>query len=126
ASGATWRWPDARQLVDCLASTIGLAVGAPYRGVVTFVPGDMPDSISMSNLWKNGIPTSNEYSQLATPQSQYLQVTLFKGSPSLNDFKPWIGGGAPPPPFTGAPPPGVRHIPPYDPTERPPRRKPSP
>ena len=88
-------WPDESELGDFLSMHISARVGEPFRGSAVFASGDYFDLLSMSNLWKRGIPTANEYSQLVTPQILYLNATLFRKdvSSDLNHFSPWIGSG---------------------------------
>src|SRR5207253_9119359 len=71
-------WPDETELIDFLSSEIGARVGEPFRGAAMFWNTDYFDMLSISNLWKRGIPTANEYSQLMTPQLLYLNAALFK------------------------------------------------
>jgi hypothetical protein len=73
-----------------LGESIGLRVGGEFRGSVTFVA---PDEATMYNLWMRGIPTADEYSQLVTPQAQYLSAALLGNGivlAGLNAFVPWI------------------------------------
>jgi hypothetical protein len=88
-------WPDESDLGDFLSTHIRVRVGEPFRGSVVFPSTDYSDLLSMFNLWRRGVPTANEYSQLVTPQMIYLNATLFRkdvGS-DLNHFSPPIGGG---------------------------------
>jgi hypothetical protein len=89
-------WPDETQLGDFLSQNIGARVGETFRGSAVFPSGDYFDLLSMSNLWKRGIPTANEYSQLVTPQMIYLNAALFRRNVAsdLNHFTPWLGGAA--------------------------------
>jgi len=84
-------WANEPELAQHLLQSTGLAVGRTYRGSSLFLVFDV---VSMANLWKRGVPTINEYSQLVTPQASYLLVALFKQSPALNGFYPWVGPGA--------------------------------
>src|SRR5262249_46655335 len=85
-------WPNEPELVEYLLQSTGLSVGQTYRGSSLFLPGDY---VAISNLWKRGLPTINEYSQLVTPQAFYLQLALLKRSPGLNGFgfALWVGAG---------------------------------
>jgi len=118
ADAYTMPWSDEPELVEYLSDHIGLGVGKPYRGSSTFLPGNVLDDISISNLWKEGIPTANEYSQLVTPQVLYLNAALFQKevSTDLNHFTPWVGSGdAYPLLFKTFQALGVRYIIGYDP-----------
>jgi hypothetical protein len=84
-------WVNEPELAEHLLQSTGLAVGRTYHGSSLFLVFDV---VSMANLWKRGVPTINEYSQLVTPQASYLLVALFKQSPALNGFYPWVGPGA--------------------------------
>src|SRR5262249_16234255 len=90
---------------------IGLRVGGEFRGSVTFV---VDERATIYNLWMRGIPTSNEYSQLITPQVLYLNNSLFKYPivlGELNYFGPWIRiGGSFDVLFKTLPALGVRYI----------------
>ena len=89
-------WPDETQLGDFLSQNIGARVGETFGGSAVFPSDDYFDLLSMSNLWKRGIPTANEYSQLVTPQMIYLNAALFRRNVAsdLNHFTPWLGGAA--------------------------------
>jgi len=93
AAAYTMSWPDEPELVEYLSKHIGLGVGKPYRGSAIVILGGPFNLVSVENLWSEGIPTVNEYSQLVTPQANYLSVALFKQSPGMNGFLPWIGAG---------------------------------
>jgi hypothetical protein len=93
ANAYTMPWPDEPELVEYLSDHIGLGAGKPYRGSAIVVPGGAFNVASVANLWSEGIPTVSEYSQLVTPQANYLNVELFKQSPHMNGFHPWIGPG---------------------------------
>jgi hypothetical protein len=93
----TWvlPWSEEPELVDHLSKHIGARLHEPFRGSAAFWPPDYFDVMSMSNLWRNGIPTANEYSQLVTPPILFLNAELFKMDvrTELNRFMPWIGSG---------------------------------
>src|SRR5262249_15590526 len=59
-------FPDEPKLLRYLGETIRLRVGGEFRGSLTFVAGSVYGG-TMFNLWIQGIPTANEYSQLVTP-----------------------------------------------------------
>jgi len=69
--------------VDYLVHSTGLSVGQTYRGSSLLL---IADTVSLANLWKRGVPTLDEYSQLVTPQAFYLQLALLRSSPGLNGF----------------------------------------
>src|SRR5262245_8168053 len=89
-------WSDEPELVEHLSTHIGNRLGEPFRGSALFLTGDYYDVLSMSNLWKHGIPTANEYSQLVTPPILYLETELFKKDVTgeLNRFMPWVGAAS--------------------------------
>jgi hypothetical protein len=93
ADAYTMPWSDERQFVQYLSDHIGLGIGKPYRGSAVFLPSGPLDIVSVANLWNEGIPTVNEYSQLLTPQAVFLKVELFKQGPEMNFYWPWIGSG---------------------------------
>jgi hypothetical protein len=93
ADAYTMPGPRELELAEYLSDHIGLGVGKPYRGSAVFLPRGPHDIVSVANLWSEGIPTVNEYSQLLTPQSVYLQVELFKQPPAMNLSWPWISSG---------------------------------
>jgi len=93
ASAYTMPWPHEPELAEYLSEHIGLGVGKPYRGSAVVLPAGPLDIVSVANLWQEGIPTVNEYSQLLTPQTVYLQVELFKQKPAMNFSWPWVGSG---------------------------------
>jgi hypothetical protein len=85
-------FPDEPELVGYLGEAIGLRVGGEFRGSIWFVE---PDDATMYNLWIQGIPTVDEYSQLVTPQAMYFDAALFEYDiflGLLNHFSPLIRG----------------------------------
>jgi hypothetical protein len=76
-------WVNEPELVDYLVHSTGLSVGQTYRGSSLLL---IADTVSLANLWKRGVPTLDEYSQLVTPQAFYLQLALLRSSPGLNGF----------------------------------------
>jgi hypothetical protein len=95
ASAYSVPWSDEPELVGYLSDHIGLDVDKPYRGSALLLPGSPLDYVSLANLWQEGIPTVNEYSQLVTPQAFYLAVELFKQQqPGINGFRPAVGSGS--------------------------------
>src|SRR5262245_9555001 len=76
-------WLNEPELVDYLVHSTGLSVGQTYRGSSLLLIADI---VSLANLWKRGVPTLDEYSQLVTPQAFYLQLALLKSDPGLNGF----------------------------------------
>jgi hypothetical protein len=93
ADAYTISGPREPELAEYLSDHIGLGVGKPYRGSAVFLPSGPHDIVSVTNLWSEGVPTVNEYSQLLTPQFVYLQVELFKQQPAMNLSWPWVGSG---------------------------------
>ena len=79
----TTPWVNEPELVDYLVHSTGLSVGQTYRGSSL---GLTVDTESLANLWKRGVPTLDEYSQLVTPQAFYLQAALLGSPPDLNGF----------------------------------------
>src|SRR5260221_4807335 len=63
AAAYTMPWPHEPELVEYLSDHIGLGVGKPYRGSAMVILGHPSDLDSIENLWREGIPTLNEYSQ---------------------------------------------------------------
>jgi hypothetical protein len=94
ADAYTMAGPRETELAEYLLDHIGLGVGKPFRGSAVFLPAGPHDIVSVTNLWSEGVPTVNEYSQLLTPQFVYLQVELFKQKPAMNTSWPWVGSGA--------------------------------
>jgi hypothetical protein len=76
-------WANEPELVDYLVHSTRLSVGQTYRGSSLELTGDI---VSVANLWRRGVPTLDEYSQLVTPQTFYLQTVLLGSSPGLNGF----------------------------------------
>src|SRR5216683_3977587 len=95
ADAYTMSGPREPELAEYLSDHIGLGVGKPYRGSAVFLPSGPHDIVSVTNLWSEGVPTLNEYSQLLTPQFVYLQVELFKHEPAMNLSWPWVGPSGP-------------------------------
>jgi len=95
ANAYTMSGPREPELAEFLSDHIGLGVGKPYRGSAVFLPNGPHDIVSVTNLWSEGVPTLNEYSQLLTPQFVYLQVELFKHEPAMNLSWPWVGPSGP-------------------------------
>jgi hypothetical protein len=108
-------WPNEPELAAYLLQSTGLSTGRAYRGSSLFLPDD---TVSVANLWKRGVPTINEYSQLVTPQQSYIEGALIKGGAGLNTFGPWIGpGGSYETLFKTLQAMGVRHILHYGPLD---------
>src|SRR5262245_29525401 len=76
-------WANEPELVDYLVHSTRLSIGQTYRGSSLELTGDI---VSVANLWRRGVPTLDEYSQLVTPQAFYLQAALLGSSPGLNGF----------------------------------------
>jgi hypothetical protein len=71
-------WPDEPELQQLLGDSIGLGVGRPFRGSINFLSYDADTINTAAALWARGIPTVNEYNQLATPVSLYFVHVLFQ------------------------------------------------
>jgi hypothetical protein len=87
AAGRTSPWPNEPELFD-VVSDISLSSGGPFRGSLDF-PALIPEaSNTVAAMWKQGVPTANEYSQLVTPESFYfIHVFTFLDLPyALNRF----------------------------------------
>ena len=84
------RWPNEPEVNSFFSDHIGQAVGEPFRGSVMFWYWDHPRILTMIALWARGIPTINEYSQLASPQALYFIHRIIKNdtTDSLNSFWP--------------------------------------
>jgi hypothetical protein len=76
-------WANEPELVDYLVHSTRLSIGQTYRGSSLELTGDI---VSVANLWRRGVPTLDEYSQLVTPQAFNLQSALLGSSPGLNGF----------------------------------------
>jgi hypothetical protein len=76
-------WANEPELVDYLVHSTRLSVGQTYRGSSLELTGDI---VSVANLWRRGVPTLDEYSQLVTPQAFYLQTALLGSPAGLNGF----------------------------------------
>ncbi|MFL5086053.1 MAG: hypothetical protein ACJ8FP_14660 [Xanthobacteraceae bacterium] len=72
------RWADEPELLQFLKENIGLDVGQPFRGRINFLDYDPATLSSVAALWSSGVPTINEYSQLAIPPALYFIHVLFK------------------------------------------------
>jgi hypothetical protein len=88
-------WPNEPELRQFLWNNIGLRSDPRFRGSAFFYTFQYDEFLTLSDLWAAGVPTTNEYSQLVTPQAIYFIHQLFKRnlSTDLNWFRPWINGG---------------------------------
>ena len=88
-------WPNEPELRQFLRNNIGLRSDPRFRGSALFYTFQFDEFLTLSDLWAAGVPTTNEYSQLVTPQAIYFIHQLFKRdlSTDLNWFRPWINTG---------------------------------
>jgi hypothetical protein len=93
-------WPKQPELEQFFSDNIGLAVGRPFRGSIDFRSVDYDTQITMSSLWRRGIPTVDEYGQLMSPQAVYFLHKLVHEDVrgTVNYYVPW-----PDHPLPGAP-----------------------
>jgi hypothetical protein len=87
--------PHEPELVDFFVHNTGLAVGKPFRGSSDFWTLGIESQMSEISLWLRGVPTVNEYSQLATPQALYFVYRVFNQDvlSQLNAFHPFFKHG---------------------------------
>jgi hypothetical protein len=85
-------WPDEPELGQFLGNNIGLRDDRQFRGSVLFYTFSDDEFLTLDSLWIDGIPTTNEYSQLVSPQAIYFVRQLIKRNLAydLNWFRPWI------------------------------------
>jgi hypothetical protein len=85
-------WPNEPELRTFLGNNIGLRADPRFRGSVFFYTFQFDEFLTLDSLWLDNIPTTNEYSQLVTPQAIYFVHELFKRNVGgdLNWFRPWI------------------------------------
>jgi hypothetical protein len=88
-------WPHEPELRQFLDNKIGLGVNARFRGSAFFYTLGLDEFLTLDSLWADGVPTTNEYGQLVTPQAIYFIHQLFNRdlSSDLNWFRPWINTG---------------------------------
>ena len=88
-------WPNEPELRQFFRNNIGLRTDPRFRGSVFFYTFQYDEFLTLNSLWVDGVPTTNEYSQLVTPQAIYFIQQLFKRnlSTDLNWFRPWINTG---------------------------------
>jgi hypothetical protein len=88
-------WSKEPELATFFADNVGRAVGRPFRGTTAFWTKGIEHDYTMANLWANGVPTINEYSQLVTPQALYFLHGVFKQDVvgHLNGFHPFFRDG---------------------------------
>src|SRR5262245_44095552 len=81
-------WPNEPELRQFLWNNIGLRSDPRFRGSAFFYTFQYDEFLTLSDLWAAGVPTTNEYSQLVTPQAIYFIHQLFKRnlSTDLNWF----------------------------------------
>jgi hypothetical protein len=85
-------WPSEPELGQFLGNNIGLRDDRQFRGSVLFYTFSSDEFLTLDSLWADGIPTTNEYSQLVSPQAIYFVRQLIKRNLAhdLNWFRPWI------------------------------------
>jgi hypothetical protein len=88
-------WSNEPELRAFLGNNIGLRADPRFRGSVFFYTFQFDEFLTLDSLWVDSIPTTNEYSQLVTPQAIYFVHELFKRNVAsdLNWFRPWINTG---------------------------------
>jgi hypothetical protein len=88
-------WPNEPELRTFLGNNIGLRADPRFRGSIFFYTFQFDEFLTLDSLWIDSIPTTNEYSQLVTPQAIYFVHELFKRNVAgdLNWFRPWINTG---------------------------------
>jgi hypothetical protein len=88
-------WPHEPELRQFLDNKIGLGVNSRFRGSAFFYTFALDEFLTLDSLWADGVPTTNEYGQLVTPQAIYFIHQLFNRdlSSDLNWFRPWINTG---------------------------------
>jgi hypothetical protein len=69
-------WVVEPELVTYLGDKIGLRDGAEFRGTAYIFALGYRDELTSVNLWRNSIPTLNEYSQTLTPAYEYFRTRL--------------------------------------------------
>ena len=76
------------ELVGFLSEQVGLGIGAPFRGIVNFPQFEPIGENTILTLWLHNGPTTNQYSQLVTPESVYFNAALVARDPrgQLNRF----------------------------------------
>ena len=88
-------WPNEPELRTFLGNNIGLHADPRFRGSIFFYTFQFDEFLTLDSLWIDSIPTTNEYSQLVTPQAIYFVHELFKRNVAgdLNWFRPWVNTG---------------------------------
>ena len=88
-------WPSEPELRQFLGNNIGLRDDRQFRGSVLFYTFRDDEFLTLDSLWTDGVPTTNEYSQLVSPQAVYFVSQLIKRNLvyDLNWFRPWINSG---------------------------------
>ena len=82
-------------IAQFLDNKIGTRVDSRFRGSAFFYTFALDEFLTLDSLWADGVPTTNEYGQLVTPQAIYFIHQLFSRdlSSDLNWFRPWINTG---------------------------------
>jgi hypothetical protein len=78
-------WPEQPELLQAVAPSIDLPSNGRFRGSVA-VSQDYSYSAMLRtiDLWRHGLPTLNEYSQLVTPPMFHLTTRLLTRNPALS------------------------------------------
>jgi hypothetical protein len=84
-------YPNQPELIQFLTNKVGRAVGQPFRGSIHFPGYDYHAGLTITDLWRSGVPTVHEYSQLVTPQEFYILYAVFQSKVMghLNGFVPF-------------------------------------
>ena len=81
-------WVDEAELVMKLKESIGLRNGAEFRGTVYVNKIGYRDGQTIVNLWRNSVPTFNEYGQTSTPAYEFFRTrVLMQTKPDTEHMK---------------------------------------
>lgn len=81
-------WVDEPELVHYLRGRVGLGDGMQFRGTVYVNMIGYRDQLTYVNLWRNLIPTFNEYSQTESPTYKFLRTRfLVETKPDTEHMK---------------------------------------
>jgi hypothetical protein len=81
-------WVDEAELVTKLKESIGLRNGAEFRGTVYVNKIGYRDGQTIVNLWRNSVPTFNEYGQTSTPAYEFFRTrVLMQTKPDIEHVK---------------------------------------
>jgi hypothetical protein len=86
-------WLKQPEIDGFLKGNIGLVAGGPFRGSALLPTLDYDGALALASLWRNFVPTANEYGQGVTAQSVYFAHKLWKRriATDLNRLTPWPG-----------------------------------